>query len=96
MEFRRTIYKDLLNWKNSNSGKVLQLEGARQVGKTFILRKFAKENYKQEIYINMAQYSGREFEAHMDYRNAHLIFDKYTSGEFRDTKDTIVIIDEIQ
>ena len=96
MEFRRTIYKDLLNWKNSNSGKVLQLEGARQVGKTFILRKFAKENYKQEIYINMAQYSGREFETLVDSKDAHLIFDKYTNGEFRDTRDTIVIIDEIQ
>ena len=55
MDLRRTIYNKLLEWKDENSEQVLQLEGARQVGKTYILQKFAKENYKNFIYINMAQ-----------------------------------------
>lgn len=53
MELQRDIYKDLLNWKKRDSGKVLELKGARQTGKTFILNKFAKENYKKNIYINL-------------------------------------------
>lgn len=44
MEFKRNIYKKLVDWKNDNSGKVLEVSGARQVGKTYILRKFAREN----------------------------------------------------
>lgn len=55
MELKRTIYKELFKWKQRNSGKVLELKGARQSGKTFILDKFARENYKIYLYINMAQ-----------------------------------------
>ena len=39
MELRRTIYQKLLDWKEENTGRVLELEGARQVGKTYILNK---------------------------------------------------------
>lgn len=53
MEFRRTIYKDLLKWKNTHGlDNVLVLQGAHGTGKTFILQKFARENYKQQIYVN--------------------------------------------
>ena len=45
MELTTDIYQDLIKWKKRDSGKVLELEGARQTGKTFILDKFAKENY---------------------------------------------------
>ncbi|CUP27670.1 putative ATPase [Enterocloster clostridioformis] len=37
MYLKRDIYEKLLLWKNQNTGRVLELEGARQVGKTFIL-----------------------------------------------------------
>lgn len=40
MELKRTIYQKLLDWKKENTGRVLELEGARQVGKTYILKKF--------------------------------------------------------
>lgn len=43
VELKRDIYKRLLEWKRENTHKVLELEGARQVGKTFILDKFAKK-----------------------------------------------------
>lgn len=51
MDLKRDIYARLLQWKKSSSGKVLEVSGARQVGKTYILTKFAKENYKNYIYI---------------------------------------------
>ena len=43
IELKRDIYEELLQWKNNNSGLVLEVEGARQVGKTYILDKFARE-----------------------------------------------------
>lgn len=46
MELKRAIYDELIKWKQRNSGKVLELKGTRQSGKTYILDKFARENYK--------------------------------------------------
>lgn len=107
MELKRDIYDELLQWKKRSSGLVLELEGARQVGKTYILDKFAREQYQQYIYINMIGQSGEYF---LDcYEKAY----RRTSGqdqsengmaavlkmyepEFADSKDTVVVIDEIQ
>ena len=61
MELKRDIYKKLLEWKQDDSGKVLQVSGARQVGKTHILNKFADENFKHSIYISMAEVTGERF-----------------------------------
>ena len=61
MELKRDIYKQLLDWKKRDSHKVLELRGARQVGKTYILNKFAQENYPIYLYINMVQTTGQEF-----------------------------------
>ena len=55
MELGRMIYRDLLAWKTEKTGRVLELQGARQVGKTYILKKFAKENFEHFHYINMAE-----------------------------------------
>lgn len=48
----RLLYKELLNWKNSNERKPLILNGARQVGKTWLLKHFAENEYEDYIYIN--------------------------------------------
>lgn len=107
MELKRDIYKKLLAWKEENSGQVLQISGARQVGKTYIIDKFAKENYNSYIYINMAQTSGAEFLACLEKAT------KWEPGtprkpkpvheavqlfypEFKDQEDTVIVIDEIQ
>ena len=107
MELKRTIYKELLKWKQRNSGKVLELKGARQSGKTFILDKFARENYKIYLYINMAQSSGEQFLECLEQAEAwvpgtpriakplHKAFQLFDSG-FTDMEDTIIVIDEIQ
>ena len=107
MDFKRNVYERLLQWKNADSGKVLELSGARQVGKTFILKKFARENFKHVVYINMAELSGREFLRCMEQidqwepgtprmeQPVHEML-RLFDDKFEDTKDTIVIIDEIQ
>lgn len=47
--FERKITQNLLNWKNQVKKKALIIEGARQVGKTFIIREFAKTNYEENV-----------------------------------------------
>lgn len=48
----REIIKDLLKWKESNNRKPLIIHGARQVGKTYIVKQFGKEHYENIIYVN--------------------------------------------
>ncbi|MGL6216920.1 MAG: AAA family ATPase, partial [Lacrimispora sphenoides] len=86
---------------------VLELKGARQTGKTFILDRFARENYKIYIYISMAQLSGEQFLVCMEQAYAwnpgepriekklHEAFRMFDS-RFEDNKDTIIVTDEIQ
>ena len=107
MELKRDIYNKLLEWKAANSGHVLEIRGARQVGKTYILDKFARENYHKYIYINMTNTTGRQFLECWHKVNEwqpgtprrehpiHDAFMMYDEG-FIDEKETIVVIDEIQ
>ena len=48
----REIIKDLLKWKETENRKPLVIHGARQVGKTYIIKKFGKECYDNLIYVN--------------------------------------------
>lgn len=107
MDFQRDIYKELLYWKEKNTGRVLELEGARQVGKTYILNKFSTEQYKQNVYINMIGASGQRFtkclEENYDRNENNRYMEKpihealrVMEPEFQDRKSTVVIIDEIQ
>lgn len=50
---KRKISKSLLDWKNSNSRMPLIINGARQVGKTYIVEQFGKEHYENVLYLNM-------------------------------------------
>lgn len=54
---KREIEDYFINWKNSYKRKPLILRGARQVGKTFIVDKFAHENFKYYLKINLEQNS---------------------------------------
>lgn len=51
---KRKIDKYLIEWKNNPNRMPLIIKGARQIGKTESIRKFAKENYKNVIEINFA------------------------------------------
>ena len=42
----RFLYQDLVNWKNQKDHKPLILEGARQVGKTWLLKQFGKNEFE--------------------------------------------------
>lgn len=50
---KRKIYKKMLDWKKQNNGKTaLLIDGARRIGKSYIVEEFAKENYKSYILID--------------------------------------------
>lgn len=49
---KRSIYSDLLKWKDESRRKPLMLYGARQVGKTYILKEFGRNEFENMIYIN--------------------------------------------
>ena len=57
MYIEREVYKSLVNWKNSGEEPLL-VEGARQVGKTYLVKKFAEDNFSTYLYIDMASNSG--------------------------------------
>lgn len=50
---KRKIFNDLRRWKENPKRMPLVLNGARQVGKTYILKKFANENYTNYAYVNL-------------------------------------------
>ncbi|KJS47877.1 MAG: hypothetical protein VR66_17155, partial [Peptococcaceae bacterium BRH_c23] len=49
--FRRSM-DNLVSWKNSKDRKPLIIRGARQVGKTWLMKEFGKTNYEKYAYIN--------------------------------------------
>ncbi len=51
----RALYKNLLDWKVSTRRKPLLIQGARQVGKTWLINEFGKKEYTDYIYLNFEQ-----------------------------------------
>ena len=52
---KRKIYDNLLQWKNTPHKDCILLKGARQVGKTFIVREFGRKEYENYIELNFLQ-----------------------------------------
>ena len=50
---KRKIYKNLLNWKENSINIPLMIIGARQIGKTYIIKEFCKNEFEKYIYINL-------------------------------------------
>jgi len=50
---KRKFYNTLISWKENNINTPLMVVGARQIGKTYLVDKFCKENFDEYIYINL-------------------------------------------
>lgn len=94
---KRKVYKKLLDWKNSNNRKPLLLLGARQVGKTWLMREFGKNEYDNVAYINCdAEPLTRNiFMDDYDISRLTLAFQAIT-GQTISKGKTLIILDEIQ
>lgn len=97
----RDIRQDLRRWKEERNDFVLYLTGARQIGKTTELMKFACQNYEQIIYVNLAEaMAAGMFEATVLNDDCYLGMVRYCRRmkleEFDNSRNTILVIDEIQ
>ena len=92
----RKIYNDLINWKNDFK-LPLMLIGARQTGKTYVLKKFCQENYPNYIYINLEKEPDivSIFDATLDPDRIVENIQIYKKIDFN-VENTIIFIDEIQ
>ena len=92
----RKIEKELLNWKK-DSKTPLMLIGARQTGKTYILEKFAKENFKNYVYINLEKEKeiSSIFDATIDPKEIIQKIEMFKKIDF-DIENTLLFLDEIQ
>lgn len=94
---KRDIYQQLLAWKRSELRKPLVLRGARQVGKTYILKEFAKNEYESHIYLNFEEDASLDafFESRFDKEKVLNTLSIY-SGVKASPGSTLIIFDEIQ
>lgn len=93
--YRRQIDDELINWAENSDRKPLILRGARQVGKTTVVRQFAK-NFDQYIELNLDIQSNIElFEKKQSLEELILaIF--FFNNKSQNKKKTLIFIDEIQ
>lgn len=94
---RRFLMKDLLKWKNKKHRKPLIIRGARQVGKTWIMKEFGRVHYKNTIYINFDNNERMKqvFSLDMDIKRIVSAL-KIEAGKNFNSEDTLLIFDEIQ
>lgn len=93
---KRSIYKDLLRWKRNKLRKPLIIDGARQVGKTWVIKEFGKNEYKNVAYINCDRIVEMK-SLFFDFNIERLIrsFSAITN-ETIVPEDTLIVLDEIQ
>ncbi len=93
----RKAYRQLLKWKTSDSRKPLLLLGARQVGKTWLMKEFGQNEYDNVVYINCDNEPLTKdlFQNDYDIRRLILGF-QAISGTTITENSTLIILDEIQ
>lgn len=94
---KRKFYNVLLDWKNNNIETPLMVVGARQIGKTYIIDEFCKNEFKEYIYINLMERQSivNIFEEKSDFetkvKKLELELNKKIDGE-----GTVIFFDEVQ
>ncbi len=89
--------QNLINWKNSSSRKPLIIKGARQVGKTWLMKEFGNKHYAQTVYINFEKSKRLKplFIEDFDIRRVIIALEIET-GLSINSDNTLLIFDEIQ
>lgn len=94
---KRKLLDNLIEWKNRDGHKPLILEGARQVGKTWLMQEFGRTQYKKVAYINFDRNLKMRETFEIDLDTKRLITAIGIDAEFKITpEDTLIIFDEIQ
>lgn len=95
MAFKRDLLEKLVLWQKSTNRKPLVIEGARQVGKTWLMKEFGRTCFEQFTYINFEELNLQDVFAE---KNPHAIIQQLAliSGNKIDPQHTLLIFDEIQ
>lgn len=95
---KRKIESVLSEWKNSKLKKPLVIKGIRQCGKTYIVRKFAKENYESVVYMNFILEPDKKtaFTGNIDVETIILNLSALIPNSRFINGKTCIILDEIQ
>ena len=93
----RYAIENLDKWKNSKNRKPLIIEGARQVGKTWIMKEFGKKSYNKTIYINFDSnvQMAELFSIDLNVERIIMGLELY-AGHKINPADTLIIFDEVQ
>ncbi len=95
---KRKMYNVLLDWKNKDKKECLLIKGARQVGKTYLVREFAKKEYESFVEINFHEQSSLKVIFEGD-KTAEEIYKRITAnipGVKLIPGKTLIFLDEIQ
>ena len=93
----RKAYKKMVEWKDSKTRKPLLLLGARQVGKTWLMKEFGMNEYENVVYVNCDTEPLAQQLFLSDYDIARIILGlQAISGETITEGQTLIILDEIQ
>lgn len=94
---KRNAIQDLIKWKSSEDRKPMVLKGARQVGKTWLMKEFGQSQYDSYVYFNFDEEDELKsiFEAN---KNPHRVVELLSmiSGKKILPEKTLIIFDEIQ
>lgn len=94
---QRYALKHLIDWKNKKNHKPLVIQGARQVGKTWLMQEFGKKYYEQVAYINFDVDMKSRGIFNTDYDTERLIMDIGLATKTKiNPENTLIILDEIQ
>ena len=93
----RNLFGKLEGWKNKKKRKPLIIQGARQVGKTWIMKEFGKRYFKDTIYINFDNNEVMKNVFEIDFDISRIISAiKIEYGKNFEVANTLIIFDEIQ
>lgn len=96
--FKRKIEDKINEYFESDKDKILVIDGARQVGKTYIVRKLSKKRFKNYLEINLKDdFNGdKSFVNVKTTRDFYIQISSMTNSKLNNREDTIVFLDEIQ
>ncbi len=93
----RLLMQELVKWKGKQNRKPLIIKGARQVGKTWLMKEFGKRCFENVVYINFENNRRMKNVFAMDYDVERILSAlKIESGKKIEANDTLLIFDEVQ
>ena len=95
---KRKAYQKLLEWKNAHHHNCLMVQGARQVGKTYLVREFGKKEYKSFVQINFIKNPELKliFNDNLDPETIYKKMTAMINGVNLIKGNTLIFLDEIQ